>query len=275
MNNRARLTIVFAVLLVLALSLAACEKDRPVQAPESGTAQPQGGQVSTTPGSTATRGAVSADTTTTAPSSSTSQATVSAGASTPQPTTSSAAGGSATKVAGQSTVYTVQLGDTLGAIAKQFGVSAESIVQANSLADPDILMVGQELKIPGSQASSEGSAETETSGETAQDTYTVSPGDTLGTIAKRLGVSVVELQELNDIANPNQIFPGQVLRVPTAASEGSQPPSSNEEKTYVVQQGDTLFKIALRFGITLEALETANNITDPNKVFPGQVLKIP
>jgi len=43
----------------------------------------------------------------------------------------------------------------------------------------------------------------------------------------------------------------------------------------VVQQGDTLFKIALRFGITVAALQSANNITDPNKVYPGQVLKIP
>jgi LysM repeat protein len=276
MNNRARMTIVFAVLLVLVLLLTACEKDRPVPTPTSGTAQPQSGQPLTTPGSTATRGAVSADTTTTSSSSSTSQATVSAGASTPKPTTSSAAtGGSGTKVAGQGTVYTVQLGDTLGGIAKEFGVSAESIVQANSLADPDVLMVGQELKIPGTQAGSEGTAETEASGESGQDTYVVSQGDTLGNIAKRLGVSVVELQELNEIANPNQIFPGQVLQIPGAASESPASSASDEQKTYVVQQGDTLIKIALRFGITLEALETANNITDPNKVYPGQVLKIP
>jgi lysozyme len=276
MNNRARLIIVFAVLLVLALSLTACEKDRPAQTPASGTAQPQSGQASTTPGAAATRGTVSADTTTTSASSSTSQATVSAGASTPKPTTSSAAtGGSATKVAGQATVYTVQLGDTLGAIAKQFGVSTESIVQANLLTDPDVLMVGQELKIPGTQASSEEATGTEASGETAQDTYVVSQGDTLGTIAKRFGVSAVELQELNEIANPNQIFPGQVLRIPGGESESPESSTSEAQRTYVVQQGDTLFKIALRFGITLEALETANDITDPNKVYPGQVLKIP
>jgi LysM repeat protein len=275
MNNRARLILVFAVLLVLALSLAACEKDRPVQTPASGTAQPQTGQALTTPGPTGTRGAVSADTTTSA-SSSTSQATVSAGASTPKPATSSAAtSGSATKVAGQSTVYTVQLGDTLGAIAKEFGVTAEAIILANSLTDPDVLMVGQELKIPGSQAGSENAAAPGSSGATAQDTYVVSQGDTLGMIAKRFGISVDELQELNEIDDPNQISVGQVLRLPGAASESSESSTADEERTYVVQQGDTLFKVALRFGITLEALETANGITDPNKVYPGQVLKIP
>ena len=233
-------------------------------------------RVATTPGAVATRGTVSADTTTTSASSSTSAATVSAGASTPKPTTSSAAtSGSATKVAGQGTVYTVQLGDTLGAIAKQFGVSAESIVQANSLTDPDVLMVGQELKIPGTPASSEKATASEASGETAQDTYVVSQGDTLGTIARRFGVSADELQALNEIANPNQIFPGQVLRIPGGEPASAESSTSEEERTYVVQQGDTLFKIALRFGITLEALETANDITDPNKVYPGQVLKIP
>jgi lysozyme len=278
MKNRTRLTVVFAVLLVLALSLAACEKDRPVQTPTSGTAQPQSGQaLTTTPSSNATRGAVSADTTTTSASSSTSQGTASAsGTSAPKPAASSAAmSGSATKVPAQSIVYTVQLGDTLGGIAKEFGVSAEAIIQANSLADPDVLMVGQELKIPGTQAEPGKTTESGNSSRGGESTYIVSLGDTLGIIARRYGVSVAELQDLNGIADPNQISVGQELRIPGAASKGSETPTSSEQKTYVVQQGDTLFKIALRFGITLESLETANNITDPNKVYPGQVLKIP
>jgi LysM repeat protein len=180
-------------------------------------------------------------------------------------------GASATRAAGQSTVYTVQLGDTLGSIAQQFGVTADSIVRSNSLTNPDVLIVGQELKIPGQQA-----APTESGSDQAtEDTYIVSSGDTLGTIARRFGVSVAELQELNDIADPDRIFPGQVLRIPGAAPESSESSTSGEEKTYVVQQGDTLFKIALRFGITLDALLSANDITDPDTVYPGQVLKIP
>jgi LysM repeat protein len=177
----------------------------------------------------------------------------------------------AAQVSGQGTVYTVQLGDTLGAIAKQFGVTTKAIIELNLLTNPDVLMVGQELKIPGPQAASEQGG----SGEAAGGVYIVSQGDTLGSIAKRFGVSVAELQELNEIADPDQIFVGQELQIPTSAAESPATPTSSEEKTYVVQQGDTLFKIALRFGITLEALESANNITDTNKVYPGQVLKIP
>jgi len=270
MNNRTRLhnVIVIAVLLVLVLTLAACEKDRPVQTPGSGTAQPLGGQA--TPGSVETPGLSS--TVTTAGSQSTPAPPVPSGAATTKPTpVATAVSGSATRVAGQGTVYTVQLGDTLGSIAKQFGVTADSIIQSNSLTNPDVLMVGQELKIPGQQAVSTESG----SEQAAEDTYVVSQGDTLGTIAKRLGVSVADLQELNDIADPNQIFVGQELRIPTTASGSEETETTDQDKTYVVQEGDTLFKIALRFGVTLDALLSANNITDPDKVFPGQVLKIP
>jgi LysM repeat protein len=171
----------------------------------------------------------------------------------------------------QDTVYTVQLGDTLGSIAKQFGVSVDVIIESNSLTNPDVLMVGQELKIPGQQAAAPASGP----GQKTKDTYVVSQGDTLGSIAQRFGVSVAELQDLNDIADPDQIFVGQELRLPASEAGSAETATPGEEKTYVVQQGDTLFKIALRFGITLEALESANDITDPNKVYPGQVLKIP
>jgi LysM repeat protein len=264
--------IVLPVLLVLVLALAACEKDRPVQTPTAGTAQPSSGEALTTPGPDATREATSAETATGSQSSA-SQATVSAaGAATPKPAPSqTTVSAPAAQVSGQGTVYTVQLGDTLGAIAKQFGVTTKAIIELNSLTNPDVLMVGQELKIPGPQAASEQGG----SGEAAGGVYIVSQGDTLGSIAKRFGVSVAELQELNDIADPDQIFVGQELRIPNSAAESPATPTSSEEKTYVVQQGDTLFKIALRFGITLEALESANNITDTNKVYPGQVLKIP
>jgi LysM repeat protein len=273
MNNRTRLHAVIAipVLLVLVLTLAACEKDRPVQTPESGTAQPLSGQATpATPGSAETPGLSS--TVTTAGSQSTPASPTQSGAATTKPAASpTAVGGAATQVPRKDSVYTVQLGDTLGSIAKQFGVTADAIIQSNSLTNPDVLMVGQELKIPGQQTASTESS----SGQTTEDVYVVSQGDTLGSIAQRFGVPVDELQDLNDIADPNEIFVGQELRIPTSVSSGEEPETSDQDKTYVVQQGETLFKIALRFGITLEALQEANNITDPDKVYPGQVLKIP
>lgn len=273
MKNRTRMHAVIAipVLFVLVLTLTACEKDRPVQMPESGTAQPRSGQATpATPGPAETRGLSSTVTTTS--SQSTPASPASSGATTTAPSASPTAKvGAATQVPRQDTVYTVQLGDTLGSIAKQFGVSVDVIIESNSLTNPDVLMVGQELKIPGQKTASSESG----SGETTEEIYVVSPGDTLGSIAQSFGVSVAELQDLNDIADPNQIFVGQELRIRTSVSSNEEPAASDQERTYVVQQGETLFKIALRFGVTLEALEAANDITDPNKVYPGQVLKIP
>jgi LysM repeat protein len=273
MNNRTRLYIVIPALLVLVLAMAACEKDRPVSTPSSGTAQPRGGQATGTPGAAATQGATAAQTPTGSKAAPASPVPLeSSGGATSKPAATLATGsGLATQVAGQGNVYKVRLGDTLGSIAKQFGVTADAIIRSNSLTNPDVLMVGQELKIPGQEAAStQGGA-----GQASEGVYVVAKGDTLSLIAKRFGISLAELQKLNGITNPDQIAVGQKLRVPAATSGSSATSTSGQGKTYAVQQGDTLFKIALRFGVTIAALQSANNISDPNKVYPGQVLKIP
>ena len=99
----------------------------------------------------------------------------------------------------------------------------------------------------------------------ASATYTVRPGDTLWAIARRFGTMVQELVSLNGIADPNLIYPGQVLRLPDSSSV----------LVYRVVQGDTLSGIALRFGTTVQALVQANHIADPNLIDVGQTLVIP
>lgn len=273
MNNRTRLYVVIPALVALVLTMAACEKDRPVSTP-SGTAQPRSGQaLTTTPGALTTQGAKAVQTPTGSQAAPASPVPLeSSGGATVKPATTSGTGGApTTQSAGQGNVYKVRLGDTLGSIAKQFGVTTDAIIQSNSLSNPDVLMVGQELKIPAQQATStQGGA-----GQAAEGVYVIVKGDTLSSIAKRFGITLAELQKLNGITNPDQIAVGQKLRVPGASSGGAATSTSGQGKTYVVQQGDTLLKIALRFGVTLSALQSANNISDPNKVFPGQVLKIP
>jgi LysM repeat protein len=274
MKKRTRLYILSPALLVLVLTLAACEKDRPIQTPVSSTPQLQGGQALTpAPGQAATRGATTAVTPNSSPSSMASPVPSKSPETAP---TGSAAGtttasGSPTRVTRQGTVYTVQFGDTLGSIAEQFDVSMDAIIRANSLTNPDVLMVGQELKIPAEQEVSTGSG----SGQVSESVYVVSAGDTLGSIAKRFGVSEAELQTLNDITDPNEISVGQQLRIPASASEGAEEPTTGEERTYVVEEGDTLSKIAVRFGVTIAALQAANDISDPDMLYPGQVLTIP
>ena len=96
--------------------------------------------------------------------------------------------------------------------------------------------------------------------------YTVKPGDTLFSIANTQGTTVEELVRNNGITRPNDITPGQNLFIPT-------PPQSS---TYTVVAGDTMYKIAQRYGLPLNLLINANpNIADPNIIRVGQTINIP
>lgn len=98
--------------------------------------------------------------------------------------------------------------------------------------------------------------------------YTVKPGDTLGKIAQAHDVSVADLVAANNIANPNLIFPGQVLVIPGLDDEP-------EMVVHTVVAGETLAKIAGAYGTSISALISANNITNPNLIRVGQKLNIP
>lgn len=109
--------------------------------------------------------------------------------------------------------------------------------------------------------------------------YTVQPGDTLFALARRFGTTVETIAAANNITNPNIINVGQVLEIP--GDGGTQPPPVSSPTppavpgTYTVQVGDTLYRIATRFGTTVTAIATANNLANPNIIHVGQVLTIP
>jgi len=101
---------------------------------------------------------------------------------------------------------------------------------------------------------------------TGQTLYAVKPGDTLYRIATLYGVTVAAIVSANAITNPNLIYPGQVLVIPSGATT---------QIRYVVKPGDTLWRIATTYGVTVQAIVTANALTNPNLILPGQVLIIP
>jgi LysM repeat protein len=114
-----------------------------------------------------------------------------------------------------------------------------------------------------------------------QQTHTVQAGETLYRISLRYGVTLTALVQANNIPNPNLIFVGQVLIIPTGGTTpppatpvpgGNPPPATGQ--TYVVQRGDTLGSIARRFGTTYQAIAAANGIANPNLIFVGQTLVI-
>ncbi len=107
--------------------------------------------------------------------------------------------------------------------------------------------------------------------------YVVRAGDTLGSIAARFGVSVSAIARANNIANPNRIYVGQRLVIPGVGGAPPAPapaPAPVTGGVYIVQPGDTLARIAARFGTTVGALVALNNLSNPDRIWVGQRLRI-
>lgn len=105
--------------------------------------------------------------------------------------------------------------------------------------------------------------------------YYVSYGDTLGKIAMKYGVTVPELCKWNNISNPNKIYVGERIIIKKSTGGGSQEKEpETENNKYTVVSGDTLSKIAAKFGTTINQLCKWNNISNPNLIYVGQVLRV-
>ena len=114
-------------------------------------------------------------------------------------------------------------------------------------------------------------APTATPSPTGRVTHTVQRGENLFRIALRYGTTVQAIASANGIANPALIYVGQVLKI--SSSSGGQPPADGT--TYVVQAGDNLFRIALRYNLSYTYLAQYNGIANPSRIYVGQVLRIP
>lgn len=157
------------------------------------------------------------------------------------------------------TIHVIQPGETLFSIAKRYSTTVEAIVQANRIADPSLIFSGQRLIIPIGQAPTPQPQTTE---------YKVQVGDTLRGIAARFGTQPEAIARLNGLTNPDLIIAGQVLRIPVSGNTGS-------ERIYTVVHGDTLTRIAARFGRSAWEVALANGLSLAQPIYPGQRLVIP
>ena len=126
---------------------------------------------------------------------------------------------------GETEIYIVQKGDVLSQLAVDFDTTTASLVEMNGLSNPDVLYVGQELRVPAGR----GAAQTTTkpSGSIKKGgTYTIQKGDTLSEIALAAGVTIADLRELNGI-NGDVIMAGETLDIPAYGSV----PSSTKKAT--------------------------------------------
>lgn len=94
-------------------------------------------------------------------------------------------------------------------------------------------------------------------------THIVQYGETLSSIATQYGTTYQALASLNGLSNPNMIYAGQVLKVNEKVSA---------TRTYTVQYGDNLSLIATKLGTTYQSLAQCNGLSNPNLIYPGQVL---
>lgn len=170
--------------------------------------------------------------------------------------------------------YTVERGDSLWSIAKKNRLTVAELARANNLGVNATLRPGQKLIVPG-QSSAPADLATTPSGPT----YTVLPGDTMATIARKHGITTAELLAANH-RTADLVRIGERLSLPPNArppTQASEPAvvTPGTGATHTVQAGESLGVIARRYGVRVADLAAANNITDPSRVRAGQQLVIP
>ncbi len=149
-----------------------------------------------------------------------------------------------------SSTYTVERGDTLWSIAKKFNTTVNDIKSLNNLTN-NFLYIGQILKVPEYYKA-----------EDTNISYIVKKGDSLWSIANQNGTTVDALKQYNNLTS-DSLSIGQVIQIPSATTivTPSEDDIINEENLYVVQSGDTLWSISRRFGVSVQDIKTANNLT--------------
>lgn len=215
---------------------------------------------------------------------------------------------------GQTEVYIVQKGDMLSQLAVDFDTTTATLVEMNGLSNPDVLYVGQELRVPagrgGSKTTSKPTGTIKKGG-----TYTIQKGDTLSDIALAAGVAINDLRELNGIKG-DMIMAGEEIDIPAYGSvpSSSRKSSSSPKKAEptpepeaaapapepaapvfetapaaqvtapvevdmvvdeVMYPGDTLDIKAAQYGVTKAEIMRLNGITDESQIKEGQTIRIP
>lgn len=150
------------------------------------------------------------------------------------------------------TVY-VRAGDTLWAIAREYGTTVEAIARENRIVDPNRIFAGERLRI------------TLPARGNGEEIYTVRRGDTPISIAGKFGVTLSALEDRNGLERGEMIYAGDKLSIPGARTSG---------EFYVVRPGDTLFYISRRTGVPIRTLVGINRIKNPDLIYAGEHLKL-
>jgi LysM repeat protein len=161
-------------------------------------------------------------------------------------------------------IHTVQAGETLQTIAARYGTTWQILTAVNGLYNANFIYAGQQLTISTVMPTTPTPTTPPATGGPL--VHTVLAGETLQIIAAKYGTTWQALAAANGLINPNTIFVGQRLNITT-------PPPV--QRYHTVQQGEDLYQIALRYGVTVQTLAAANGIYNINLIYPNQRLLIP
>lgn len=170
--------------------------------------------------------------------------------------------------------YKVQEGDSLSAIAAQYGTTVDALVSANSLENANDIHVGEVLQVSGTASTASATRVTSTSTSSAQTgSYTVQSGDSLYSIAEQNGLSVSALMAINGISDVNSMLQvGQSLQISSTSSTTSTRTVSTS--SYTIQNGDSLYSIATAHGMTADQLAAINGFSLNQMIHPGQTIQV-
>jgi murein DD-endopeptidase MepM/ murein hydrolase activator NlpD len=174
------------------------------------------------------------------------------------------------------TIHVVQRGENLFRIALSYGLTTDEVAVANGIENPANIQVGQRLLIP---------VDTEGPGDNSTNSlHTVQPGETLQSIATLYGIDIDMLTAENAIGIEETLVVGRTLVIPivdSVESTGEIEPESNPigptspTLIHTVQSGETLFRIAQQYNLTVNQLVEANTLVDPTRIYSGQQLIVP
>ena len=164
--------------------------------------------------------------------------------------------------------YKIRRGDSLSRIASRYKIEVSVLKEINGMSS-DLIIAGREIMVP------RGSAWANKQGPRER-TYKVAKGDSLWNISKKFKVSIEDIVLWNELKIEKPLQINQAIKIFSRYERIRQDIPSKELRTmlYPVKSGDTVSRIASKFDITSSQIQEWNEIKDPSKIFPGQVLKL-